>query len=172
MDTRILNEGKAYLEDWGFASEQVKTVYKSLDRGVARDICRFTTEIKAYAIGLATLGRSRLEALFMGQVSHDVLESSWDKPVWMIHDSVLENIIFICMHTSDNALNGGRHAARVLTVLVCLLIFFSSYKHVSRIFLNVLFVAENAFVHEIAEPQKMDEEKKSKKWLKIIIKMY
>lgn len=132
MATRILNEGKAYLADCGFALEQVQTVYKRLDRGVARDICRFATEIKADAIVLATLGRSRLEAFFMGQVSHDVLEYSRDMPVWLINGSVLENNILIGIDSSDNALNAVRHAGFVLSGTDCHVTLFHTYGHLRR----------------------------------------
>jgi nucleotide-binding universal stress UspA family protein len=132
MAKRILNEGKAYLEDWGFASEQVQTVYKSLDRGVARDICRVTTERKTDAIVLATLGRSRLEAFFMGQVSHDVLEYSRNMPVWLVNGSVLENNVLIGIDPSDNSLNAVRHACLMLSGTDCHITLFHTYRHLRR----------------------------------------
>ncbi len=132
MGTRILNEAKAYLEDWGFASEQVQTVYKSLDRGVAKDICRFTKEKQADAIVLATLGRSRLEAFFMGQVSHDVLEHSRDMPVWLVNGSVSENNILIGIDPSDNSLKAVAHAGLMLAGLDCHVTLFHTYRHLRR----------------------------------------
>jgi nucleotide-binding universal stress UspA family protein len=136
---RILHEAKTRLINKGFDEKTIQMTFRNKEEGVARDICTWAHEKKADTVLLTSRGRSRLEALFMGEVSNKVLEFCRACPIWMIKGSVKAKNILIALDPSKNALRAVDHTGFMLSATACKIYLFHSKRKLSRFIPNELF---------------------------------
>jgi nucleotide-binding universal stress UspA family protein len=132
MGERILRDGKKTFLEKGFADQQIQTVHRNKEVGIAKDICRFSENKQADAIALSTKGRSRLEAFFMGEISNNVLEYSKNIPVWLVNGNVFNKNVLIGIDSSENALRAVDHAGFILSGTNCCVTLFHTYRSLRR----------------------------------------
>ena len=115
MAERILAEAKDRLMQVGFTARAVEAVFRKIEVGVARDICRWAeTSRKADAIIISSRGRSRLEAFFTGEIANKVLEYVKVCPVWMVKGRVKSKNVLLAVDHSENAMRAVAHAGFML----------------------------------------------------------
>lgn len=114
MGQEILEEAKSTLLQKGFDGEKLTTISLRKELDVARDICTFAENKTLDAIVLASQGRSRLEAFFVGETANKVLEASHICPVWLVKGAVTEKPVLISVDHSENALKAVDHAGFML----------------------------------------------------------
>jgi len=132
MAEKILTQAKNYLIDKGFDAERVQTVYKKKESGVAQDICKWVESKRADAVLIASRGRSRLEAFFMGEISSKLLEYCRVCPVWIVQGQVKSNRVLIAIDSSENALRAVDHAGFMLSGTDCPVTIFHTMRHLRR----------------------------------------
>jgi nucleotide-binding universal stress UspA family protein len=135
----ILEEAKARLISKGFSDKSIQTIFHKKAIGIARDICTWTHEKKADAVLITSRGRSRLEALFMGEVSNKILELCRAYPVWMIKGSVKAKNILIALDPSENALRAVDHAGFMLFATACKVHLFHSKRKLNQFIPKEIF---------------------------------
>lgn len=131
---KILTIGKKALLDFGFDEDRIQTVEFQKQIGIARDICGWSENKKMDAIVLATRGRSRIEAFFMGETANKVLEFSRICPVWIVKENVRLTPVLIALDTSENAIRAVDHAAFMLAGTDCEITLFYSKRNLFRFF--------------------------------------
>ncbi len=111
----ILAKAKGRLMNVGFSRETVEAVFRKIEIGVARDICRWAEDNKkADAIIISSRGRSRLEAFFTGEVANKVLECANLCPVWLVKGTVKSKNVLLAVDNSENAMRAVDHAGFLL----------------------------------------------------------
>lgn len=131
---KILTTGKKTLLDFGFDENRIQTVEFQKQIGIARDICGWSENKEMDAIVLATRGRSRIEAFFMGETANKVLEFSRICPVWIVKENVRLTPVLIALDTSENAIRAVDHAAFMLAGTDCEITLFYSKRNLFRFF--------------------------------------
>ena len=129
---KILAKAKGVLTEKGFDEDRVQTVYRKKDTGVAQDICTWVESKRADAVLIATRGRSRLEAFFMGEVSGKLLEYCLVCPVWIVDGAVTSSRVLISIDSSENALRAVDHAGFILSGTDCQVTIFHTMRHLRR----------------------------------------
>jgi len=114
MGQEILEEAKSMLLQKGFDVEKLTTICLKKEVGIARDICTFAENKTADAIVMASQGRSRLEAFFVGETANKVLEASQICPVWLVKGAVTDKPVLVSVDHSENALKAVDHAGFML----------------------------------------------------------
>ena len=132
MAKKILAQAKNFLIDKGFDGERVQTVYKKKQSGIAQDICQWAESKQADAVLVASRGRSRLEAFFMGEVSSKLLEYCRVCPVWIVQGQVKSKQVLIAIDSSENALRAVDHAGFMLSGTDCPVMLFHTMRHLRR----------------------------------------
>jgi len=131
---KILTAGKKALLDSGFDENRIQLVEFQKQIGIARDICGWSEKKEMDAIVLATRGRSRIEAFFMGETANKVLEFSRICPVWIVKEDVRLTPVLITLDTSENAIRAVDHAAFMLAGTDCEITLFYSKRNLFRFF--------------------------------------
>ncbi|MEJ2429196.1 MAG: universal stress protein [Deltaproteobacteria bacterium] len=132
MAEKILTQAKNFLTDKGFDGERVRTIYKKKESGIAQDICQYVESKRADAVLIASRGRSRLEAFFMGEVSSKLLEYCRVCPVWIVQGQVKSKRVLIAIDSSENALRAVDHAGFMLSGTDCPVTLFHTMRHLRR----------------------------------------
>lgn len=129
---KILQYARKNLLDRGFDQERVHALTKERKRGTAEDIVEQVEACQADAVLIATLGRTRLEAFFIGETAVKVMESSPIAPVWLLKGTVTKRGVLVAMDASDGALRGVDHAGFLLAGTDCPVTLFYSKRHFWR----------------------------------------
>jgi len=132
MAAQILADAKGILLKKGFKEDNIKTVNRKKQIGIARDICNFAAHKRADSVLISTKGRSRLEAFFAGEVANKVLEYCRVCPVWVVEGGVKSKKVLIAMDSSENALRAVDHAGFMLSGTDSHLTLFHSKRHLRR----------------------------------------
>jgi nucleotide-binding universal stress UspA family protein len=152
---RILQEAKARLIKKGFSDKSIQTTFRPKKVGIARDICFWTGEKRADTVLITSRGRSRLEAIFLGEVSNKILEFCGACPVWMIKGSVKAKNILIALDPSENALRAVDHAGFMLSATARKIHLFHSKRKLNRFIPKEVFegvaVLEELWQHAAEE---------------------
>ena len=106
--------------------------------GVARDIVNWSEKKRADAVILSTRGRSKLVALFLGEIANKVLEYSRVCPVWMVKGTVKKKHVLLAIDNSKNALRAVDHAGFMLSGTDAKVTIFHSKRELSRFIPGVL----------------------------------
>jgi nucleotide-binding universal stress UspA family protein len=128
MAERILVEAKGALMGKGFSENQIRTVYRKKETGIAQDICRWAEGKQADAVLITTRGRSRLEAFLMGEISSKLLDYCRVCPVWIVEGAVTSNRVLVAVDSSENALRAVDHAGFMLAGTACQVTIFHSMR--------------------------------------------
>jgi len=132
MAAQILADAKGILLKKGFKEDNIKTVNRKKQIGIARDICNFAAHKRADSVLISTKGRSRLEAFFAGEVANKILEYCRVCPVWVVEGGVKSKKVLIAMDSSENALRAVDHAGFMLSGTDSHLTLFHSKRHLRR----------------------------------------
>ena len=129
---KYLSEAKAHLVRKGFNGDMIKTVHRSKEAGIAKDVCTFSDKSEVDAVLVSTKGRSRLQSFFMGEVSRNLLEHCPQSPIWLIEPVVKKKNVLVCVDNSENALRAVDHVAFMLSGTHTTAILFHTKRHLRR----------------------------------------
>jgi len=129
---RILSEAKDILRKKGLEEEQIRSLHRKKQIGIALDICNLAAEKRADSVLISAKGRSKLEAFFSGGVANRILEYCSVCPVWIVDGTVKSKKVLIAMDSSENALRAVDHAGFMLSGTDCQLTLFHSKRHLRR----------------------------------------
>ncbi len=129
---RILSEAKDILRKKGFEEEQIRSLHRKKQIGIALDICNLAADKRADSVLISAKGRSKLEAFFSGGVANRMLEYCRVCPVWIVEGSVKSKKVLIAMDRSENALRAVDHAGYMLSGTDCQVTLFHSKRHLRR----------------------------------------
>lgn len=129
---RILSEAKSVLRKKGFKEEQIRSLHRKKQMGIARDICNLAASKRADSVLISAKGRSKLEAFFSGGVANRMLEYCRVCPVWIVEGTVRSQKVLIAMDSSENALRAVDHAGLMLSGTDCQVTLFHSKRHLRR----------------------------------------
>ncbi len=119
MAEDILLGAKNALLDKGFKENQIKTVYRKKQIGIARDICNWADSKRVDAVMISTRGRTRLQEYLIGEVSRRVMEYCPESPTWMLEPVVKKKGVLIGLDSSKDALRAVGHAGFMLSGTDC-----------------------------------------------------
>ena len=98
----FLDDAKNVLVKANFQEEQVGVIYQERKVGIARDVAEEAT--RGYdAVVVGRRGLSKLEDLFLGSVSHKIVERIADTPVWVIGGNIRSNKMLLAVDASENS---------------------------------------------------------------------
>ena len=129
---RILSEAKDILRKKGLEEEQIRSLHRKKQIGIALDICNLAADKRADSVLISAKGRSKLEAFFSGGVANRMLEYCRVCPVWIVEGSVKSKKVLIAMDRSENALRAVGHAGYMLSGTDCQVTLFHSKRHLRR----------------------------------------
>jgi nucleotide-binding universal stress UspA family protein len=129
---RILSEAKDILRKKGFEEEQIRSLHRKKQIGIALDICNLAADKRADSVLISAKGRSKLEAFFSGGVANRMLEYCRVCPVWIVEGSVKSKKVLIAMDRSENAFRAVGHAGYMLSGTDCQVTLFHSKRHLRR----------------------------------------
>jgi nucleotide-binding universal stress UspA family protein len=132
MAERILSEAKNLLRKKGFKEEQIRSLHRKKQMGIARDICNLAADKRADSVLISAKGRSKLEGFFSGGVANRILEYCRLCPVWIVEGTVRSQKVLIAMDSSENALRAVDHAGYMLSGTNCQVTLFHSKRHLRR----------------------------------------
>jgi nucleotide-binding universal stress UspA family protein len=132
MAEGILSEAKDVLLKKDFKEEQIRSLHRKKQIGVARDICNLAADKRADGVIISSKGRSKLETFFSGGVASRILEYCRICPVWIVEGSVKSKKVLIAMDSSENALRAVDHAGFMLSGTDCQVTLFHSKRHLRR----------------------------------------
>jgi len=132
MAERILSEARDILLKKGFNADQIRSLHRKKQIGIARDICNLAADKRADGVIISSKGRSKLETFFSGGVASRILEYCGICPVWIVEGSVKSKNVLIAMDSSENALRAVDHAGFMLSGTDCQVTLFHSKRHLRR----------------------------------------
>jgi nucleotide-binding universal stress UspA family protein len=98
----FLDDARNVLVKANVQEEQVGVILQERKLGIARDIIEECK--KGYdAVVMGRKGSSKLEDLFLGSVSHKIVERMVDTPVWVIGGNVRSNKMLLAVDDSENS---------------------------------------------------------------------
>ena len=98
----FLDDAKNVLVKANFQEEQVGVILQEREVGIARDVAEEAT--RGYdAVVVGRRGFSKLEDLFLGSVSHKIVERIADTPVWVIGGDIRSNKMLLAVDGSENS---------------------------------------------------------------------
>ena len=98
----FLDDAKNVLVKANFQEEQVGVIYQERKVGIARDVAEEAT--RGYdAVVVGRRGLSKVEDLFLGSVSHKIVERIADTPVWVIGGDIRSNKMLLAVDASENS---------------------------------------------------------------------
>jgi nucleotide-binding universal stress UspA family protein len=98
----FLDDARNVLVKANVHEQQVGVILQERKVGIARDIIEESK--KRYdAVVMGRKGLSKLKDLFLGNVSHKIVEKMTDTPVWVIGENIRSNKILLAVDGSENS---------------------------------------------------------------------
>ncbi len=106
---RILDDQKTRMVDLGIDSDRIETVTAPRQAGLARDILQYAQGRYYDAIVVGRRGLSRLQEVFMGSLTRNLLEFSETVPVWIIDREITSTGIMLAVDGSASSFRAADH---------------------------------------------------------------
>jgi nucleotide-binding universal stress UspA family protein len=112
---RLLDDYRDNMVQKGIDEQRIEMVTRPRDLGLAKDILEFGQNGRYDAIVVGRRGLSRLQEMYMGSVTANIMEHSKVLPVWLIDGEVRSNRIMVAVDGSEGALRAVDHASFMLS---------------------------------------------------------
>ncbi|MGD9238716.1 MAG: universal stress protein [Desulfobacterales bacterium] len=110
----ILEQYKNDMARMGIEEDRIETVTQLRTLGLAKDIIDFGHMGRYDAIVVGSRRMSRLQRVFMGSVSANLLEHSEFIPVWVVDGEVASDKIMVAVDGSESSLRAVDHVSFML----------------------------------------------------------
>jgi len=101
--------------DKGIAAEMINCLTRKRNLGFAKDIIEFAQEKRYDAIMAGRRGLSRLEKLYTGSVTANILEQSRVIPVWLVNGEAVAGDLLVAIDGSEACLRVIDHVGFMLS---------------------------------------------------------
>jgi nucleotide-binding universal stress UspA family protein len=108
---KLLENYKNEMVRMGVDSDRIETVTRMRGLGLGKDIIDFGQNRNFDAIVVGRRGLSKLQEMYMGSVTSNVLEHSRVIPVWLVDGKVTSNKILVAIDGSESALRTIDHVS-------------------------------------------------------------
>ncbi len=99
----------------GIDSDCIECVTRKRNIGFAKDIIEYALQKRYDAVVAGRRGLSRLEKLYAGSVTTNILEQSQVIPVWLVNGEVLQGDIVLAVDGSEACLRAVDHVSFILS---------------------------------------------------------
>lgn len=106
---RILEEQKARMANLGIDGGRIELVTVPRNAGLAKDILQYAQDRYYDAIVVGRRGLSRLQEVFMGSLTRNLLEFSEIIPVWIIDREISSSTIMLAVDGSASSFRAADH---------------------------------------------------------------
>jgi nucleotide-binding universal stress UspA family protein len=111
---RFLNDARNVLFKAGVPENDVGIILQEREVGIARDI--IAESVRDYdAVVVGRRGLSKLADLFLGSVTHKIIEVMQDTSVWVVGDNVNSKRILLAVDASENTAKAVDYVGKVAT---------------------------------------------------------
>lgn len=142
----LLETYKDEMVQMGIDSDRIETVTRTRKLGLGKDIIDFGQKRNFDAIVVGRRGLSRLQEMYMGSVTSNVLEHSRVIPVWLVDGGVTATEVLVAIDGSESSLRTIDHASFMISnnpdVRVTLLHVTNNARNYCGIDLNEEFIPE------------------------------
>jgi nucleotide-binding universal stress UspA family protein len=105
----ILDDQKTRMMDLGIDDGRIETVTMPRNAGLAKDILQYAQDRYYDAIVVGRRGLSRLQEVFMGSLTRNLLEFSETIPVWIIDREITSTTIMLAVDGSAGSFRAADH---------------------------------------------------------------
>jgi nucleotide-binding universal stress UspA family protein len=105
----LLENYKDEMVQMGIDSDRIETVTRTRKLGLGKDIIDFGQARNFDAIVVGRRGLSRLQEMYMGSVTSNVLEHSRVIPVWLVNGDIIATEILVAIDGSESSLRTIDH---------------------------------------------------------------
>ena len=112
---RLLENYQMKMEQMGIDAERIEMVTRPRDLGLAKDILEYGQEGHYDAIVVGRRGLSRLQEMYMGSITTNILEHSKVIPVWLVDGNVTADNIMVAIDGSEASLRTVDHVSFMLS---------------------------------------------------------
>jgi nucleotide-binding universal stress UspA family protein len=106
---RLLESYQDKMAKMGIVPDQIEIVTRPRNLGLAKDIIDFAQNRNFDAILVGRRGLSRLQEMYMGSVTSNVLEHSRVIPVWLVDGDITTTKILVAIDGSESSLRTIDH---------------------------------------------------------------
>ena len=111
----LLESYKDEMVEMGIDSNRIETVTLTRKLGLGKDIIDFAQDRNFDAIVVGRRGLSRLQEMYMGSVTSNVLEHSRVIPVWLVDGNVSSTEILVAIDGSESSLRTIDHVSFMIS---------------------------------------------------------
>jgi len=111
----LLEKYKDKMVQMGIDSDRIETVTRTRRLGLGKDIIDFGQSRNFDAIVIGRRGLSRLQEMYMGSVTANVLEHSRVIPVWLVDGNVTSTEILVAIDGSESSLRTIDHVSFMIS---------------------------------------------------------
>lgn len=111
----LLENYKAEMVQMGIVSDRIETVTRTRKLGLGKDIIDFGQDRNFDAIVVGRRGLSKLQEMYMGSVTSNVLEHSRVIPVWLVDGNVSSTEILVAIDGSESSLRTVDHVSFMIS---------------------------------------------------------
>lgn len=112
---RLLDEFRAEMVRMGVSEDRIEIATRLRKVGLAKDILEYSQENQFDAIVIGRRGLSRLQEMFSGSASANLIEHSQVTPVWLIDGNAAGNKIMVAVDGSEASLRAIDHISFLLS---------------------------------------------------------
>ncbi len=112
---KLLESYKDEMVEMGIDSNRIETVTRKRKLGLGKDIIDFAQDRNFDAIVVGRRGLSRLQEMYMGSVTSNVLEHSRVIPVWLVDGNVSSTEILVAIDGSESSLRTIDHVSFMIS---------------------------------------------------------
>lgn len=111
----LLENYKEEMVKMGINSHRIETVTRTRKMGLGKDIIDFGQNRNFDAIVVGRRGLSRLQEMYMGSVTSNVLEHSRVIPVWLVDGNITASEILVAIDGSESSLRTIDHVSFMIS---------------------------------------------------------
>jgi nucleotide-binding universal stress UspA family protein len=111
----LLETYKNEMVQLGIDSDRIETVTRTRKLGLGKDIIDFGQSRNFDAIVVGRRGLSRLQEMYMGSVTSNVLEHSQVIPVWLVDGNITASEILVAVDGSESSLRTIDHVSFMIS---------------------------------------------------------
>ena len=112
---KLLQNYKTEMVQMGVDSDRIETVTRTRKLGLGKDIIDFGQNRNFDAIVVGRRGLSRLQEIYMGSVTSNVLEHSRVIPVWLVDGKITSSKILVAIDGSESSLRTIDHVSFMIS---------------------------------------------------------
>ncbi len=112
---RLLEDLRAEMVRLGVSEDRIEIATRLRKLGLAKDILEYCQDSQYDAVVIGRRGLSRVQEMFMGSASANIIEHSQVIPVWLVDGNVKGNELMVAVDGSESSLRVVDHISFMLS---------------------------------------------------------